>query len=578
MEYKKRRAEPGEWTGRRSQCGSAYIWTVSSGTEEDSGQSVGIDRHQALFSVEAHGQQQRAMLQNHGSNRDNRPLRQSLLPITMRTEQLKLQIVLALIAFSTLLAAGFAHADEVLRIGSKRFTESYILGEILTQSAQTSTRAEHRLGLGNTAIVFEALKAGAIDAYPEYTGTISQEILKRKNITSLEAMNKALAPMGMGVAIPFGFSNGYALATRTDAQVRRMSDLAGYPDMKFGLSHEFMGRTDGWPNLAKRYGLQQRPIGLDHGLAYEALAARQVDVIDVYTTDAKIRQYPLRILDDDAGYFPRYDAVVLFRLDAVSRFPHAWQTLQGLEGKIGQADMVSMNAAAEIDGKPISEIAQSFLHPAPARKDVSPGFADKLFDTSFWRLLREHVTLVVLSVSMAAIAGVPLGVLAAFQPRLRQAVMAIVGVLQTIPSLALLAMLIPLLGTIGMAPALIALFLYALLPVVRNTCTGIEQINPGLRMAALALGMRTWHRLLHIELPLALPVIMTGLKTAAVMSVGTATIAAFIGAGGFGERIATGLAVNDNDMLLAGALPAAFLAIAIQGLFELGEWALRRQS
>jgi osmoprotectant transport system permease protein len=488
-----------------------------------------------------------------------------------------LPVKIALIALGMLLAARFVLADDVLRIGSKRFTESYILGEILTQSVQATTRTEHRLGLGNTAIVFEALKTGAIDAYPEYTGTISHEILKRKDIVSLEDMKKALAPMGIGIAIPLGFSNGYALAMRQDTQIRQVRGLADTPDMKVGLSHEFIGRADGWPNLAKRYGLPQRPIGLDHGLAYEALSMRQVDVIDIYTTDAKLRQYPLRILDDDAGYFPRYDAVILFRLDIAARFPQAWQTLQGLEGKISQADMIDMNAAAEIDGKPFTEIAQAFLHLAPARTGTSPSLADKLFDASFWRLMREHITLVLLSVSMAALAGIPLGVLAAFQPRLRQAVMAIVGVLQTIPSLALLAMLIPLLGTIGTVPALIALFLYALLPVVRNTCTGIEQINPGLRMAALALGMRPWHRLLHIELPLALPVILAGLKTAAVMSVGTATIAAFIGAGGFGERIATGLAVNDNGMLLAGALPAAFLALAIQGLFELGEWAVRRR-
>ncbi len=484
--------------------------------------------------------------------------------------------LLVMIALCTLLPAHAAQAGEILRIGSKRFTESYILGEILTQAAQTTTPAEHRQGLGNTAIVYEALKAGEIDAYPEYTGTISQEILKRKDITSLEEMNKALAPLGLGVAIPFGFSNGYALAMRKDAPVDRLSGLAAHPAMRFGLTHEFIGRADGWPNLAQRYRLPQRPIGLDHGLAYEALAAKQVDVIDIYTTDAKIRQYPLRILDDDAGYFPRYDAVVLFRLDAASRFPHAWRALRALEGKISQADMVTMNAAAEIDGKPFVDIARSFLLPDSTSAGTPMRFVDKLFDASFWRLLREHIALVVLSVGMAALAGVPLGVLAAFQPRLRQTVMAIVGVLQTIPSLALLAMLIPLLGTIGMVPALIALFLYALLPVVRNTCTGIEQISPGLRMAALALGMRPRHRLLHIELPLALPVILAGLKTAAVMSVGTATIAAFIGAGGFGERIATGLALNDNDMLLAGALPAAFLALAIQGLFELGERALRR--
>lgn len=491
----------------------------------------------------------------------------------MRLVQWTLLIVAACSAF---LPSRPVFADDVLRIGSKRFTESYILGEILTQSAQAHARAEHRQGLGNTAIVFEALKTGAIDAYPEYTGTISQEILKRKDIVSLPDLNKALAPMGLGIAIPLGFSNGYALAMREDARIDRVSGLAAYPDLRLGLSHEFIGRADGWPGLAKRYGLPHRPAGIDHGLAYEALAARQVDVIDIYTTDAKIRQYRLRILDDDAGYFPRYDAVVLYRLDAASRFPQAWQALRGLEGKISQDGMVSMNAAAEIDSQRFADIAQSFLQPTSAGTVPSKGLAGKLFDASFWRLMREHVVLVLVSVGMAALAGIPLGVLAAFQPRLRQAVMALVGVLQTIPSLALLAMLIPLLGTIGTVPALIALFLYALLPVVRNTCTGIEQISHGLRLAALALGMRTWHRLLHIELPLALPVILAGLKTAAVMSVGTATIAAFIGAGGFGERIATGLAVNDNDMLLAGALPAAFLALSIQGLFELAERMLRR--
>jgi osmoprotectant transport system permease protein len=472
-----------------------------------------------------------------------------------------------------------AQDNDVLRIGSKRFTESYILGEILVQSVQSvegRARAEHRQGLGNTAIVFEALRTGAIDVYPEYTGTITQEILKRKDKMSVQDMNKALAPLGLGVAVPLGFANGYALAMREGGAVERLSSLRAHPGLKFGLSHEFIGRGDGWPGLAQRYQLPQQPTGLDHGLAYEALAARQVDVIDIYTTDAKISRYRLRVLDDDAGYFPSYDAVLLYRLDVATRFPQAWQALLKLEGKISQSDMIAMNAAAEIDGRSFRDVAQEFLRPGEARPDGSRRFIGKLFDESFWRLMRQHVVLVALSVALAALAGIPLGVLAAYTPRLKQSVMAIVGILQTIPSLALLAMLIPLLGTIGMVPALIALFLYALLPVVRNTCTGIEQISGGLRMAALALGMRTRDRLVYIELPLALPVILAGLKTAAVMSVGTATIAAFIGAGGFGERIATGLALNDNDMLLAGALPAAFLALLIQALFEMGERMLRR--
>jgi osmoprotectant transport system permease protein len=475
-----------------------------------------------------------------------------------------------------LLMAFSARADDVLRIGSKRFTEAYILGEILTQTAQLHAHAEHRQGLGNTAIVFEALKAGAIDAYPEYLGTITREILKRTDAMPLDDINRALAPLGLGVAVPFGFSNGYALAMRGGSAVDRVSDLASHPELRFGLSHEFLGRADGWPGLARHYHLPQQPIGLDHGLAYESLVQRQVDVIDIYSTDAKIRQYGLRVLKDDAHYFPHYDAVLLYRLDVPTRFPQAWRALQGLAGKIDDNAMIAMNAAAEIDGKPFAAIARDFIHPHDIKNRADAGFTDKLFDGNLWRLTREHLTLVLLSVALATTMGIPLGVLAAFVPRLRQTIMAAVGILQTIPSLALLAMLIPLLDTIGTLPALIALFLYALLPIVRNTCTGIDQISPGLRMAALALGLGARDRLVYIELPLAFPVILAGLKTAAVINVGTATIAAFIGAGGYGERIATGLAVNDNGMLLAGAIPAAALALAMQLAFELLEYALRR--
>ncbi len=475
-----------------------------------------------------------------------------------------------------LCCSGMAAAADTLKIGSKRFTESYILGEILTQRAAPLTPAEHRQGLGNTAIVLAALRSGNIDLYPEYLGTIDNEILKHAKPASLEQIRRELAPLGLGVAVPLGFNNTYALAMRADAPagIASLSQLAGHPQLTFGLSHEFIGRADGWPGLAARYGLAQRPRGLDHGIAYEALAQRQVDVIDIYSTDAKISQYGLRVLADDLAYFPRYDAVLLYRLDVARRFPAAWQALQGLEGSIKATDMVAMNAAVEVGGKSFAAVAGEWLasgRAAPQQGGARRGLLAKIFDDNFWTLTRQHVTLVLLSLALACAVGIPLGVLAAFVPRLRQGVLALVGVLQTVPSLALLAMLIPLLGMIGTAPALVALFVYALLPIVRNTCTGILQVPRGLRLAALALGMRRRERLLYVDLPLALPVILAGVKTAAVMSVGTATIAAFIGAGGYGERITIGLALNDNDMLLAGAIPAALLALLTQGLFELVE-------
>ncbi|KQV91447.1 amino acid ABC transporter permease [Massilia sp. Root351] len=505
--------------------------------------------------------------------------------------------------------AAAAADDGVLRVGSKRFTESYVLGEVLAQTAAPHVKTEHRQGLGNTAIVLAALQAGKIDVYPEYTGTIALEILRRGASAPLEQLRRELAPMGLGAAVPLGFNNTYALATRGDAgsgAPRTLSGLVGQGGYKFGLSHEFIGRADGWPGLAQRYGLAQKPVGLDHGIAYEALAQKQVDVIDIYSTDAKISQYGLRVLDDDKAYFPRYDAVLLYRLDAAQRFPAAWRAIQQLEGAIPAADMIAMNAAAEVEGKSFAAVAAAWLatraakparpmpagsaHAAPGDAGAAaaaaapstsgqqaagsasrPGLLAKIFDASLWTLTRQHVTLVLLAVALACAVGVPLGVLAASVPRLRQTVLALTGVLQTIPSLALLAMMIPLLGSIGTGPALVALFVYALLPIVRNTCTGIGQVQPGLKLAAQALGLRGWHKLVHVELPLAMPVILAGVKTAAVMSVGTATIAAFIGAGGYGERITIGLALNDNDMLLAGALPAAALALLTQGLFELLE-------
>ena len=493
-------------------------------------------------------------------------------------------LVLTLIVLMCVLPAHADTADtintadeQVLRIGSKRFTESYILGEILRLSASAHVKAEHRQGLGNTAVVLAALQTGSIDIYPEYTGTIEFEVLKHKSPTSLAQMRSELAKMGLGVAVPLGFNNTYALAMRADDSerqgIRNISDLRRMPQLRFGLSPEFLGRNDGWPALAQRYALPQKPNLLENGIAYEALAKQQIDLIDAYSTSSQIGKYGLRVLTDDLNHFPRYDAVLLYRLDMVQRFPKAWAAIQALEGKINDAAMLAMNSQAELEGRTFTAVAQGFLQQQvripPAAQEG--GLRARLFDDQFWRLTWQHIMLVLVSVALACIAALPLGVLAAYRPRVRQVVMGLVGVLQTIPALALLTILIAVLGQIGMLPAMIALFLYALLPIVRNTCTGLLQVPVGLRMAALALGLSKWQRLRYIDVPLALPTILAGIKTAAVVNVGSATIAAFIGAGGYGERIVIGLAINDHTMLLAGAIPAAVLALLTQWLFELIE-------
>jgi osmoprotectant transport system permease protein len=483
--------------------------------------------------------------------------------------------------FGLAVALGTGATAAPLVVGSKRFTESYVLGEIVRQTlAAQGIAAEHRQGMGNTGILEQALASGAVDIYPEYTGTIVRELLKRPQATgnpSLAELNEWLAPRGLKAAVPLGFNNTYALAM-TEARaaelgIVRVSDLLGpkAQGLRLGLSHEFLERGDGWPALKAAYRLPQAgATGLDHGLAYDAVRAGTVDLIDVYTTDAKIGRYALRVLQDDLGFFPKYDAVLLMRA-AVDPRP-----LARLEGRIDAAAMIAMNAQVELDGRSFAEVAKRFVEgggatAAAAAAPSARGFVARLFAPDFARLAGQHLLLVFGSLLAAILVGVPLGVAAWRWPRSAAWLLGAVAVLQTVPSLALLAFLIALLGSIGLVPALIALFLYALLPIVRNTHAGLQGVSQGLAQAALSLGLTRAQSLREVQLPLALPTLMAGVKTAAVINVGTATMAAFIGAGGFGERIVAGLAVNDNAAMLAGALPAAVLALLVQGAFDLVE-------
>jgi osmoprotectant transport system permease protein len=487
-----------------------------------------------------------------------------------------IHLILAVSAFA-------AHAQDTLRVGSKRFTESYILAHVLAQAAAPALPAppQVREGLGNTAIVYEALRSGAIDMYAEYSGTVALEILKSAKPLSIEEMNRQLAPLGLAASIPLGFNDGYALAMRADDAKRlgigKVGDLAKHAELKLGLSNEFIGRADGWPGLAKAYALPQKPAGIDHGIAYDAIAAKQIDVMDIYTTDAKIGHLGLAVLEDDRHYFPRYDALVLHRADVPAKFPQAWARLQQLQGRIDERAMIAMNAKAELQAQKFDAIARDFLAGGIAAPQKSQSLMERTFGGDFWRLTAQHLGLVAASVAAAVAVGVPLGVLSFPHRRARAGLLAFAGLLQTIPSIALLAMLIGLLGMIGVVPALIALTLYALLPVMRNCVTGLGEVPQGLRDAATALGMTPPQSMRVVQLPLALPTIIAGVRIATSISVGTATIAAFVGAGGYGERIVTGLALSDRQLLLAGAIPAALLALASEILFEIAERRLRRR-
>ncbi|MDB5811702.1 MAG: transporter permease [Betaproteobacteria bacterium] len=481
----------------------------------------------------------------------------------------------ALIA-TLLTTAGVSAAE--LTVGSKRFTESYILGEVIALKAKQAGEAQVTLkpGLGNTAVVFAALKNGAIDVYPEYSGTIAFELLGGRSKPDVADINRALAPEGLVASVPLGFSNGYGLAMRdTEAQklgIASISDLAGHPGLTAGLSQEFLNRKDGWPALQRAYKLQISTRGLDHGIAYEALAAGRIQLMDVYTTDAKIDRHGLRVLADDRKFFPPYAALLLHRADLPRRLPKTWAALTTLDGAVPTNRMIAMNAAVEIDRKPFAEVAREFVgQTAGGQAEPGRGATATFFGDDFWRLSGQHLLLVFVSLAASCAVGIPLGIWAARSTTAHRIILPAVGVLQTIPSLALLAFLIAALNRIGTLPALVALFLYGLLPIVRSTATGMQEVARGYKQAAAALGLRAGAILRLVELPVASRSILAGVRTSAVINVGTATIAAFIGAGGFGERIVAGLAVNDNGLLLAGAVPAAVLALLIEGAFGIAE-------
>lgn len=460
---------------------------------------------------------------------------------------------------------------DVIRIGSKKFTEEYLLSEMLAQlvESQTDLKVERKFGLGGTAICFEALKSGAIDLYPEYTGTALEVLLHGQGILDFQGLKRIFKKeFNLEWLEPFGFNNTYALAIpaglATRERIRKISDLRRYPQLRFGLSHEFLERSDGWLKLSQAYFLHPDEVrGLDHGLAYESIASGKIDVMDAYSTDGKIGKF-LVLLEDDLDFFPKYFAAPLVRSDILNRYPALGEVLNQLAGKISPEKMQQLNAAVEIEGKSFAEVAAEFL--------VQEGFqkakrSKESQGRPLLQLVRQHLMLTFVSVGLAALIGVPTGIVISRRRRLSQFVLGLAGIAQTIPGIALLVFMIPCFG-IGTVPALAALFLYGLLPIVRNSCTGIRGIAPILLEAADGIGLTRRQRLFHVELPLASPVILAGIRTSAVINIGTATLAAFIGAGGLGERIVTGLALNNMKIVLSGAIPAALLAILTEIVFE----------
>jgi osmoprotectant transport system permease protein len=472
-------------------------------------------------------------------------------------------------------------APPQVTVGSKNFTESVILGEIIAHLVRNGGgEAVHRAELGGTQILWKALLAGEIDVYAEYTGTISQEILAGQPLRDDESFRKALSKYGVRMSAPLGFNDSYALGMKEEnaakLKISSISDLKDHPELKIGLSDEFMERRDGWPGLQTRYQLNphQSVDGMDHNLAYRGLDGRSIDVTDLYTTDPEIKYYGLRVLEDDLHYFPQYRAVLLYRAGLPTRAPGVMTALKKLEGLIDNKAMIEINARVQQDRVEEWRVAAEFLNDKLKLEIPIPV---ETTSDQFWRAVHrflqrtwQHLFLVGVSLTLAIVLALPLGVVAYKRPAIGEGILGVVGIIQTIPSMAVLVFMIPLLG-LGGGPAIVALFLYSLLPIVRNTYTGLRDIPPSLHESALVLGLPPAARLRLVELPMASRSILAGIKTAAVINVGTATIGALIGAGGYGQPILTGIRLNNISLILQGAIPAAVLALLVQGLFELAE-------
>lgn len=464
-------------------------------------------------------------------------------------------------------------AQESIKVGSKLFTESVILGQVATQLSEVQgVETEFFEQLGGTRILWNALLKGEIDVYPEYTGTLIQEILRNPEINGMQELNEALAEFNVVGTNPFGFNNTYALGmlkSKADVLgIERISDLKNHPELNYGFTNEFLDRADGWVGLGPVYNLSSESVlGMDHDLSYRGLEAGNIDIIDLYSTDAEIDYYNLKTLEDDLGFFPKYEAIFLYRKDLAEKYPEYVEVLKSMEGRITDDDMVAMNASVKIEGNSDAEVASLFIK---KQFEVQTTITADNIWTKLWRNTLGHLYLVGISLGLAILVAIPLGILAAKVPAIESSVIGAVGILQTIPSLALLVFMIPLLG-IGAVPAMAALFLYSLLPIVRNTHSGIKNIPVPIMESAYALGLPNTVILKKIELPLALPTILAGIKTSAVINVGTATLGALIGAGGYGQPILTGIRLDDTSLILQGAIPAALLALLVQAAFDLVE-------
>ena len=472
-------------------------------------------------------------------------------------------------------------------IGSKIFTENILLAEMLSLLLEENYnfKVKRKFNLGGTKLVFDSLRNKEIDIYPEYTGTGYTMILKMSGETHPKKTYKVvkkefLNQFNLIWSLPLGFENTYALAVRNSdprfKKIHSISQLEGKTNLfEIGMGHEFMERKDGFSNFVKKYELnfeKNKTWTMNQGLMYSALKNKKMDMIMAYSTDGRIKAFDLKTLEDDKRFFPAYEVAYLTRKDVLRQYPKIKKAFKELEGNITEKEMIFLNNQVDQLKYDSTQIVRNFLVKKNLLEDsiqnlTHQNWLDYYISKKeyFFKIFYEHLLLIFVSLFFALLLAVPIGLWASYNVKVEKTVFLIVNTLQTVPSLALLAIFIPFLG-IGFLPAVVTLFIYSLLPIIRNTFEGIKNIDRVFISAGAGIGLSSWQILRYIQVPLALPMILAGVRTSAVIVVGTATLAAFIGAGGLGDPIFRGIATLNSKLIFLGAVPACLLAIFIDRL------------
>ena len=488
--------------------------------------------------------------------------------------------------------SGFRFQKKEVTIGSKIFTENILLAEMLAVLLEENYNFKviRKFNLGGTKLVFDALRNKEIDIYPEYTGTGYTMILKMSGETQPKktyriVKKEFLDQFNLMWSLPLGFENTYALAVRDSdprfKNIHSISQLKGKTNfLNIAAGHEFMERKDGFSNFIKKYQLhfqEDKIWTMNQGLMYSALKNKKMDMVMAYSTDGRIQAFDLKTLKDDKRFFPAYGAAYLTRREFLDQNPKIKKAFKELEGSIAEKEMIFLNNQVDqlkYDG---AQAVKNFLIKKNLlEEDIQnlkqEGWLDYYLSKKeyFFKIFYEHLLLIFVSLFFALLLAVPIGLWASYNIRVEKFVFLIVNTLQTVPSLALLAIFIPFLG-IGFLPAVVTLFIYSLLPIIRNTFEGVKNIDRVFISAGAGIGLNSWQILRHIQIPLALPMILAGVRTSAVIVVGTATLAAFIGAGGLGDPIFRGIAALNSKLIFLGAVPACLLAILIDRLLAFSE-------